>query len=53
MEAHLLQLPLSCPVRAEDVPDADVVIITWWDTTVMVPLFPASKGRKIYSIQHQ
>lgn len=39
------------PVRASDVPDADVVIATWWDTAKGVADLPASKGRKFYLIQ--
>ena len=40
------------PVTAADVPDADVVIATWWETAEWVTAYPASKGRRAYFIQH-
>lgn len=40
------------PATAADVPDADVVIATWWETAHWVNAFPASKGAKAYFVQH-
>lgn len=40
------------PITANDVPDADVVIATWWETAEWVAQFPASKGTQVYFIQH-
>lgn len=40
------------PVTAADVPDADVVIATWWETAEWVAQFPACKGAKVYFVQH-
>ncbi|CAA9376712.1 MAG: Glycosyl transferase, group 1 family protein, partial [uncultured Phycisphaerae bacterium] len=40
------------PATAADVPDADVVVATWWETAEWVKTFPASKGAKAYFIQH-
>ncbi|NHX27538.1 glycosyltransferase family 4 protein, partial [Escherichia coli] len=40
------------PVTAADVPDADVVIATWWETAYTVALMPPEKGRKFYFVQH-
>src|SRR5581483_11235142 len=40
------------PARAADVPDADVVIATWWETAEWVAAFPPSKGAKAYFVQH-
>lgn len=37
---------------AADVPDADVVIATWWETAEWVADFPVSKGAKVYFLQH-
>ena len=34
------------PVTAEDVPDADVIVSTWWETAHWVAAMPASKGAK-------
>jgi glycosyltransferase involved in cell wall biosynthesis len=39
-------------ITADDVPDGDVVIATWWETAEWVAGFPASKGAKAYFIQH-
>lgn len=40
------------PVVANDLPDADVVIATWWETAEWVNTLPARKGAKAYLIQH-
>lgn len=40
------------PLLAEDVPDGDIVIATWWETAEWVAQLPASKGAKVYLIQH-
>lgn len=39
------------PVVAADLPDADVVIATWWETAEWVAALPPSKGRKFYLLQ--
>jgi len=51
MEARLIRLSHSGPICAEDVPDADVVIATWWETAFEAMHFPAEKGSKIYFVQ--
>ena len=38
-------------ISADDVPDADIVIATWWETAVWMHDMPASKGRKVHLIQ--
>lgn len=48
----LVVLPRYGPVTAADVPDADVVIATWWETAEWVASMPASKGAKAYLLQH-
>ena len=40
------------PIGSDDLPDADVVIATWWETAEWVVELPQEKGRKIYFIQH-
>lgn len=40
------------PVNDDDVPDGDVVIATWWETAEWVNKLKASKGAKVYFIQH-
>lgn len=38
-------------ISAADVPDADILIATWWETAVWMHAMPASKGRKVHLIQ--
>jgi glycosyltransferase involved in cell wall biosynthesis len=45
-------LESSRPVVDADVPDADVVIATWWETAEWVANLSPSKGAKVYFIQH-
>ena len=40
------------PVTVDDVPDADVIVATWWETAEWIESFPPSKGAKAYFIQH-
>ena len=44
-------MPRTGPITAADVPDADVIVATWWETAVWMDRFPASKGRKVHLIQ--
>lgn len=39
------------PIGPRDVPDADVIIATWWETAVWMDTMPASKGKKVHLIQ--
>lgn len=52
-----LDLPLRFinrwrPIETKDLPDADVVIATWWETAHWVNKLSAAKGAKAYFIQH-
>lgn len=38
-------------VTDSDVPDADVVVATWWETAEWVAALSLSKGRKVYLLQ--
>jgi len=40
------------PLMNASVPDADVVIATWWETAEWVLEFSHKKGKKVYFIQH-
>jgi len=40
------------PIIDADVPDADVVIATWWETAEWVNALDPRKGAKVYFIQH-
>jgi glycosyltransferase involved in cell wall biosynthesis len=50
VEHHVLKR--SRPVTDCDVPDADVVIATWWETAEWVYRLSSQKGAKAYFIQH-
>jgi glycosyltransferase involved in cell wall biosynthesis len=39
-------------VFASDLPDADVVIATWWETAEWVADLPPEKGSKAFFVQH-
>ena len=39
------------PVTDSDVPDADVIIATWWETAEWVSQLSAAKGKRFYLIQ--
>ncbi|MGB7243697.1 MAG: glycosyltransferase family 4 protein [Sulfitobacter sp.] len=52
MQAPLTLLDHPGPVTDADVPDADVVIATWWETAFAVAGLSASKGAKFYFVQH-
>jgi glycosyltransferase involved in cell wall biosynthesis len=41
----------SQPVQDRDLPDADIVIATWWETAEWVARLSPSKGKKVYFLQ--
>lgn len=41
----------SRPVSADDIPDGDVIVATWWTTAEEVAILPPSKGKKFYLLQ--
>jgi glycosyltransferase involved in cell wall biosynthesis len=47
-----LRLERFRPVTAIDLPDADIVMATWWETAEWVAKLPPSKGKKVYLVQH-
>ncbi len=56
-EFDLVDVPLRVldryrPVRDDDIPDADVVVATWWETAEWVAKLSQSKGAKVYFIRH-
>ena len=48
---HII-VPFERKLMPSDVPDADIIIATWWKTAFWIRDFPASKGRKAYFVQH-
>jgi glycosyltransferase involved in cell wall biosynthesis len=47
----LHRLEVHRPVETRDVPDADVIVATWWETAVWVAAMPPRKGAKAYFVQ--
>lgn len=45
-------MPVFGRLRDEDLPDADVIIATWWQTAEWIAPLSLSKGKKAYFIQH-
>ena len=43
--------PAARRLKPRDLPDADVVIATWWTTAEFVLTLPPSKGRKLHLVQ--
>jgi glycosyltransferase involved in cell wall biosynthesis len=39
-------------VEEDDVPDADVIVATWWETAKWINGFSPKKGKKVHFIQH-
>ena len=50
LEHHVIED--ARPITADDVPDADVIVATWWETAGWVAEMPLNKGEKVYLIQH-
>lgn len=42
----------NSPDFATQVPDADVIVATWWETAFSIMTLPERKGRKFYFVQH-
>lgn len=40
------------PIESRDVPDADVIVATWWETAEWLARMEPKKGAKAYFIQH-
>jgi len=45
-------LDYKFPLEPSDVPDADVIVATWWRTAFEVAAMPPEKGEKAYFVQH-
>ena len=51
LDVPVIWLDETRPVVPAELPDADVIISTWWTTTEWVDQLPASKGRHVHFIQ--
>ncbi|MEG4144391.1 glycosyltransferase family 4 protein [Microcoleus sp. Pol12B5] len=45
-------LETNRPITDLDVPDADIIMATWWETAEWVAKLSPSKGTKVYFLQH-
>lgn len=52
LDVPVTRLPHRGPITAAETPDADVLVATWWQTAQWVAALPASKGVKVYFVQH-
>lgn len=51
MKDHHRVLEKTGPIGVNDVPNADVIVATFWPTAFWIADLPASKGKKVYFIQ--
>ncbi len=40
------------PITDKDIPDADTIVATWWETAELVAKLSPSKGTKVYFLEH-
>ncbi len=58
-ESHFDKVDVECrvletyrPITDLDVPDADIIMATWWETAEWVAKLSPTKGKKVYFLQH-
>lgn len=53
-QINQLSVHISKKAKLEDadLPDADFIVATWWETAEWIAKFSDKKGRKIYFVQH-
>lgn len=49
LKANLIRVPA---LIEKYIPDADIIIATWWETAYFVSRYSNSKGKKFYLVQH-
>ncbi|MDJ0843663.1 glycosyltransferase family 4 protein [Crocosphaera sp.] len=52
IEVPLKVTQTSRPITDSDIPDADIVVATWWETAEWVNNLSSAKGAKVYFIRH-
>lgn len=51
LDLRVAHLDENRPLVSDQVPDADIIISTWWTTSEWVHGLPASKGRHVHFVQ--
>ncbi len=51
VDVHHIVLESARPVVDADLPDADIVLATWWETAEWVSRLSEAKGKKVYFVQ--
>jgi glycosyltransferase involved in cell wall biosynthesis len=52
LDVERVLLPRGHPPADDDLPDADVVIATWWETAEWMSTLSPRKGAQVYFVQH-
>ena len=52
LEHRLTLFSAYRPLRPSDLPDADFLVATWWETVEWIADMPATKGRPVHLMQH-
>lgn len=50
VKAKIIKVPLLSEEKY--IPDADIIIATWWETAYIVKQYNETKGQKFYLVQH-
>ncbi len=51
LNVNRIKLPHTGPITEHDLPNADVLIATWWETAEWAWALPPSKGNKVHFMQ--
>ncbi|MEY4768372.1 MAG: hypothetical protein RL637_1011 [Pseudomonadota bacterium] len=51
MQIKVIYVKSKQEINADNIPDADVIIATWWETAEWIKILPNSKGIKVHFIQ--
>ncbi len=51
LDVSVIHLEEAKPIRPGDLPDADLIISTWWSTAEWADRLPEAKGRHVHFIQ--
>ena len=49
LKANLIRVPV---ISEKNIPDADIIVATWWETAYYIKGYSRNKGKKFYLIQH-